>query len=355
MTGTDDSTFRLLVEQSPDGHIILVDGVFTYLNAAAIRMFGWESDPPLGLTVLDVIDPVDHDRCKRNILLRQSGVLRGANRYTGVRRDGETFPIEVHTAALGSGGGAGLHGMVRDISDRQRMEDILDRSQRSGMVSRLVAGAAHDLNNLLAVIQSNAELLTRQDGGEQSAAAVERILAAVGRSEQKVAQMHELGAAVLEGGDLEVLHVNALVEDVLELTRSRWRDEADLEGISYRVSWEPGEVAPVEVVSTDLRAALVALVLRALDAMPEGGALSLSTVPAEDGWVSVRVSDSGERVPSLLADEATEEPWTVDDSSALGLGLSVVRHDPQVTSHDRADAASTRHSRPPPYKRTVSA
>ena len=44
VNSTDDSTFRLLVEKSPDGHFILEDGEFTYLNSAALRMFGWDED-----------------------------------------------------------------------------------------------------------------------------------------------------------------------------------------------------------------------------------------------------------------------------------------------------------------------
>lgn len=322
---TDDSTFRLLVEQSPDGHFILVDGVFTYLNAAALRMFGWEDSPPSRLSVLDVIHPADHERCRRNILLRQSGALRGATPYRGVRRDGDTFPIEVHTAPLGSGGGAALHGIVRDISDRQQVEDALLRTEHSGMLGRLAAGTAHDLNNLLTVIQANAEVIERSEEDAGAQAALKRILAAVRRGEQHVNQMHELGIVHAPDQQPVPLHVNALVEDVLNLTRSRWKNEAERAGVRYEISWEPGNAPPVALVPGDLRAAVVAMVFNGLDAMPSGGRLTLRTGQNEDGQTTISVEDEGAESDDSTLDDLTNLLFTTQPGQKVGLGLYLVR------------------------------
>ncbi|MEE2830029.1 MAG: ATP-binding protein, partial [Myxococcota bacterium] len=325
MDPADDSTFRLLVEQSPDGHFILVDGVFTYLNAAATEMFGWGDLPPDNLKALDVIDPSDHERLQRNMLLRQSGALRGANSYLGVRKDGSNFPIEVHTAPLGSGSGVALHGVVRDVSDREKLEDVLVRSEQDGLLARLASGTAHDFNNLLAVIQSNAEVIQRGEDKEQADAALKRILAAVRRGEQKVTQMQRLRAGPGLTGKPMSTHLNSLVEEVLELTRPRWRDEADLQGVRYEICWEPGEPPAVVASPSDLRAALVALVFNAVEAMPQGGVLTLRTGAHGKDLASISIHDSGEGLETTDLEALSDVFYTTRPDRSVGLGLHLVR------------------------------
>ena len=198
MNSMDDSTFRLLVEESPDGHFILEDGEFTYLNSAALRMFGWDEDLPTPLAVTKFVDPRDHPRLERNILLRQSGSLQGPVVYRARHRSGEIFAVEVHSVALGVGTTRTLHGTVRDVSERQVMEAELSRQGQSDMTSRLVGGTAHDLNNLLAVVQASAELLEEDSLSEGARAAVTRILDSVQDSKVKIHQLTELGAGPRE-------------------------------------------------------------------------------------------------------------------------------------------------------------
>jgi PAS domain S-box-containing protein len=322
---TDDSTFRHLVEQAPDGHFILVDGVFTYLNSAASRMFGWGDDPPEGLSVLEVIHPDDHERCQRNILLRQSGALRGATAYRGLRRNGELFPIEVHTVPMGSGGSVALHGIIRDLSDRKEMEDALVRTEQSALISRLVAGASHDLNNLLAIIQASADVLERGALDPDAAAAVERIQKAVRRSGRKVAQMKDLGLAHIEDQDPEPLYINSLIDGVLSLTRARWKDEAERAGIRYEISWNPGAPPPVRGCSGDLQAALVALVFNAIEAMPTGGRLTIETGLTAEGEVSIRVQDEGKGIEEPTLEDLSDVFYTTQPGRKIGLGLHLVR------------------------------
>ena len=124
MHSTDDPIFKFLVEQSPDGQFVVVDGTFVYLNSAAAKMFSFDGSDPTELRVVDVLHPSEHERALRNMALRASGVLRGAAQYLVRRKDGTTFPIEVHAAPLKWDGRSGLHGIIRDIIQNHLMQVI---------------------------------------------------------------------------------------------------------------------------------------------------------------------------------------------------------------------------------------
>jgi len=323
---TENPIFKFLVEQSPDGQFVVVDGAFVYLNAAAAKMFSFDGDDPTELKVVDVLHPSEHERALRNMALRASGVLRGAAQYLARHKDGTTFPVEVHAAPLKWDDRSGLHGVIRDITARRKMEETLERMERTSVVSRLASGLAHDFNNLLAVIQSSADVARRfGDGTGELEAAVERIEAAVKRGSDKVRQIQQMAGQRAPSQEFRPLHINPVVEDVLDLTRARWQDEAESKGISYDVQWEPGTPPAVVGSPSDLRAALVALVFNAVEASPDGGTLAIRTGETKSGEVLVTVRDTGDGIADENLSQLTDAMFTTRRDRQMGLGLHLVQ------------------------------
>lgn len=322
----DDGIFRFLVEHSPDGHFIVLDERFAYLNPAALAMFGYSLQEFHGLSVPDILDPSEHDRCRRNMALRAEDKLKGATTYLARRSDGTTFPIEVHGASLDFGGRRGLHGVIRDITSRRKMEDRLERLERSHLAGRLASGIAHDFNNLLAVIQANSEAVQRQLPEDQDVqAAMKRIAVAVRRGTEKVRHVRQIGGGASGGEGFRPLHVNPIVEDIIDLTRARWRDEAEAAGIHYDVRWEPGQPPACEGSVADLRAALVALVFNAMEAMPGGGPLGIRTGKSPSGGALIEVEDAGEGISASNLPRLTDAFFTTRSDRQMGLGLHLVQ------------------------------
>ena len=326
MTAADDTIFRFLVEHSPDGHFVAIEEEFVYLNPSAQRMFGHDGDGSPNLTVKEILHASEHERGQRNVALRASGVLRGATTYLANRRDGTAFPIEVHAAPLDWKGKRGIHGVIRDITARRKMEERLEEMERSSLVARLASGIAHDFNNLLAVIQTNAEVAIREAGkGSALEALLQRIRVAVQRGSQKVRQIQQMRG---QGGptvEFRPLYTNALVEEVLDLTRPRWQDEAESEGIHFNIRWEPGEPPPLDGAPGDLRAALVAILFNALEAMPEGGPVTIRTSETKDGDVLITIQDQGEGIQRENLTRLTDAFFTTRPDRKMGLGLHLVR------------------------------
>ncbi len=323
----DDDFFRFLVENSPDGHFILLQGGnFAFLNEAAMTMFGLDPQVSVELHLADILDPSESERSKRNMALRLRGVLKGAASYLAKRFDGSTFPVEVHARPMEFEGEQAVHGVIRDVTARRKMEQRLESMERSHLVSRLASGIAHDLNNLLAVIQSNTEVAQKESRTNPMAlAALRRIHSAVQRGSAKVTHIRQMGGGGAARTEFGAIYVNPIVEEVIDLTRARWQDEAEAAGVIYDVQWQPGSVPTVDGCAADLRAALVALVFNALEAMPRGGCLSLASSVDESGSAVVTIKDTGEGTAGSSLPQLTDAFFTTRTDRQMGLGLHLVQ------------------------------
>jgi formate hydrogenlyase transcriptional activator len=123
---TSEEHFRLLVEQAPNG-IFLVDSQGKYLdvNSAGAEMLGYARDEILRLSIADMVAPEEIERIPRELqALIEKGTLR--SEWKVRRKDGSFFPGEVSGRRLSDGR---LQGILCDISDRKRAEEILRQSE----------------------------------------------------------------------------------------------------------------------------------------------------------------------------------------------------------------------------------
>ena len=121
-----EEIFRLLVEQAPNG-IFLVDsrGKYLAVNSAGAEMLGYTRDEILLLSIADMVAPEEVERIPRELqALNEKGTLR--SEWKVKRKDGSLFPGEVFGQRLSDGR---LQGILYDISDRKRAEDVLRQSE----------------------------------------------------------------------------------------------------------------------------------------------------------------------------------------------------------------------------------
>ena len=116
---------------------------------------------------------------------------------------------------------------------------------------------------------------------------------------------------------------NALVAEVVELTRPRWRDEALARGATIQVETDTRARRPIFVCAPEVREALVNLIFNAIDAMPSGGRLTLSTRDDEAG-VAIEVADTGAGIDDRDLPRVFEPFFTTKAAGeGHGLGLAV--------------------------------
>ncbi|MBI4241391.1 MAG: response regulator, partial [Candidatus Rokubacteria bacterium] len=146
-------------------------------------------------------------------------------------------------------------------------------------------------------------------------------------------------------GVVQAVDLNHVVEEVVEVTRSRWKDEAEARGIRYDL---PMELVPVPRVAGDpaeLREALTNILFNALDAMPRGGRVTFRT-GVEGERVFCSVADSGIGMPEEVRRRVFEPFFTTKAEKGSGLGLSIVygivtRHGGEIEVESQVGDGST--------------
>ncbi len=211
-----------------------------------------------------------------------------------------------------------LQGVVDDLKSTQAQ---LVRGETLRAMGQLSSGMAHHLNNLFAVILGRVELLM----GKVQEQSVRRSLEIIQRTAQdgaEVVRRVQRFSRVQPVSDAVAVDLNQLVHEVVELTRPRWQDEAQLRGSRIEVALETGTVGAAAGEPAPLREVLMNLLLNAADSITQAGKITLRTWMKDDR-VYCSVTDTGSGMPEEVRRRALEPFFTTKGPKATGLGLSV--------------------------------
>ena len=240
-------------------------------------------------------------------------------------------------------------GLQKAYEELRRTQQVVVQQERLRALGQMASGVAHDVNNALSPILAYSELLlsTLPDLPKASRHYLEIINQAGGDVTKIVARMREFYRRRSETEELTEVDVNRSIEEVIELTRPRWRDLSQRDGISIQIQHELDPHLPRLLSDpSELREALINLVFNAVDALPQGGTITFisrfvsrpKTVGngEPERLIQVEVRDNG-----IGMDEKTRqrclEPFfsTKAQRGGTGLGLAMVygmtqRHDGNI-------------------------
>jgi two-component system cell cycle sensor histidine kinase/response regulator CckA len=336
-----EERFRQVVEGSPVGVYIQTDGLFRYLNPAALAMFGAEAAVQIvGRAILERIHPDDHAVVNERI--RAGKEERRAMPFLEerfLRLDGTTFDVEVSASPFVFDGRNGAIVFVRDITERKQaenerlaLEQQLRQAQKMEAVGKLAGGIAHDFNNILMVIQSYTEML--QDSlpaHDRLRRNTQEIMKASDRAVSLTRQMLAFSRKQILSP--VVLDLNVVIDDTAKMLRRLIGEDIDFRVSSAESLWAV-EADPDQIVQI-----LMNLCVNARDAMPQGGTITITTgnVTVEAGGMSGRtyvlpgdyvrlsVTDSGVGISKELQEQIFEPFFTTKEiGKGTGLGLSTV-------------------------------
>ncbi|HYC77348.1 MAG TPA: ATP-binding protein [Planctomycetota bacterium] len=344
-----ESTARLFFEGAPEGAVILdAAGVVVAANAAFLEILGTTAERVLGRSpadwtgpaarraFLELLDPPPGGRRRGKVALRRAdGGETPALISTIGLEDDDARRIFVIVARVASKNVADPHdaheepAVLRARLDAAAAELAAAREtsaerERMAALGRMTSGIAHDLNNALAPIVGYAELLLEGPSplAPEVRADLEVIHTAACDAAATVRRLREFyrgqGRPAPEAVDLA-----DVVEHVVALAQPSWRDQALAGGAVIRVVKDLAPGVLVSGYASELREALLNLVLNAVDAMPHGGTLTVRTA-FDDGRPVLEVSDEG---VGMTAEQRRRcfEPYFTTKGHGSGLGLSLVK------------------------------
>ena len=208
----------------------------------------------------------------------------------------------------------------RTLSDLKAAQETLVRGATLRAVGELAAGAAHHLNNLMAVVLGRTQLLLMRDVPPAMMQSLKTIERAAVDAADTVRRIQAFGRTDRDPPATGI-DLNALIEEALQLTRSRWENEAQAKGIRIQMVFEPVPLPKVPGRSAEIREVVANLILNAVDAMPAGGGLVIRT-SQEGNRAIVSVRDNGAGMSEDVKRRAFEPFFTTKGVKSTGLGLA---------------------------------
>jgi PAS domain S-box-containing protein len=230
---------------------------------------------------------------------------------------------------------ARLYGALQQAYDdlRQTQQTVLQQ-ERLRALGQMASGIAHDINNALSPVALYTESLIERETGlsERGREYLRTIQLAVEDVAETVARMREFYRQREPQLLLAPIELNQLVQQVLDLTRARWRDLPQSQGIDIRLETQLAARLPgLMGAEVEIRDALTNLVFNAVDAMPKGGTLTVRTRPVAEpgqpevpGAVQLEVSDTGVGMDEETRRRCLEPFFTTKGERGTGLGLAMV-------------------------------
>jgi PAS domain S-box-containing protein len=226
---------------------------------------------------------------------------------------------------------AQLYGALqRAYDDLRTSQQQIMQQERLRALGQMASGIAHDINNAISPVALYTEALLEREPSlsERGRSQLEIIQRAVDDIAQTVARMGEFYRQREPQVSLMPVDLNKLVGQVIALTRARWSDMAQQRGASIDVRTELAPDLPaVAAVESQIRDALVNLVFNAVDAMPEGGPLTIRTglaAGSKSQIVLLEVEDKGVGMNEDTRRRCLEPFFTTKGTRGTGLGLAMV-------------------------------
>jgi PAS domain S-box-containing protein len=355
--------YRQLLEGTRDA-IVLSDqhGMITLFNPAAQALFGyWESEvrgQPLTILMPEEFQEAHRRGFQRYLETREARIIGRTVEVRGRCKTGEIFPLEISLSAIELPEGIGFLGVIRDLTERQRMQGRIVQAEKLASLGLLSAGLAHEINNPLAYVANNLTVLQRDVSSlAEVLAAYEEARPTLASSHPELAERiarladeHDLayvrehldeilkstrqgikrvsdivqnlrGFARLDQAAIDRLDLNAAIASTLELLRGR------LKAYQIDVIQNLGKIPQIVCAPAQINQVILNLLLNAQQAITatrrEGGRIEIDT-SASRKEVTLEITDNGCGIPAEIHARIFDPFFTTKPvGEGTGLGLSI--------------------------------
>lgn len=340
-------TLEKIIDHVPESICLLdANGTLVRINRSMVKMQGGDASAAIGSSpAVFFQDPEAFGDLMADVTKSDQKLLLDVF-MTGP--EGENHKVDVFLTRLPDEEGAtkGYLLVIYDMAEKKALSEQLLRTEKLAALGTMAGGVAHDFNNMLMRILGNTQLLMLQAGDETLRGRLENIASAVQDAALTLKRLQTFAGKNGEGqGNVGVVDVAEIVNEVVEFTRPRWKTSLEKHGVTVDVKLDVTPGCPARVSASDLREALANIVLNAVDAMPAGGTLMI-TSGCDGDRVWIEVSDTGVGMSEEVIRKAFDPFFSTKGVGNSGLGLSVSwnlinRHDGDIVVASQPGKGST--------------
>ncbi|GAE35490.1 sensor histidine kinase [Halalkalibacter akibai JCM 9157] len=309
-----ENLYRQIVEKSPDGIMVEKEGKLIYANPATAELYGKSlEDNLIGELISDILLPGEESNISENQKLACEHPPIHVSEKKLMKADGTSLSIETIENSLSYKGEAATQIMVRDITYRKQIEDLINNSEKLSVAGQLAAGVAHEIRNPLTGIKGFIQLLKATTS--ENAQYYDIIMSEVERINEIVNEFLYLAKP-------EIPHVKkqdllVLINEVVMLLNT----QAILKNVQIHI--DCNEIPLIYCESNQIKQVLINIVKNAIEIMPDGGNVWI-TVRQEETLVKTIIRDEGKGIPKERL-VRLGEPFYTTKEKGTGLGLMVSR------------------------------
>ncbi|MFL6336705.1 MAG: PAS domain-containing protein [Pyrinomonadaceae bacterium] len=298
------------------------EGRLMWINSAGAAMCGYAKESLIGRHFSELVDETDRDAAEERF--RRS--LAGESQTVELRLlrpdGGVRYVVSDSTPLVIDGRTTGVLAITRDVTEQRLERERAAQADKLRALGQLASGVAHDFNNALAAILGRAQLLRRTAEGDPNLTrGLDIILTAAEDAAATVRRIRSFARQLPGEGHAKVC-VAELLRDAVEITRTRWENDARARGLRYDVSVESDDALHTHGNASELREVFVNLVVNAIDAMPAGGHLDISC-RRRGGRLRLLFTDTGTGMAEEVRARIFEPFFTTKGVHGTGLGLFV--------------------------------
>lgn len=316
-----EGKYRVLVEEINDGYFVNQRGRIVFANRAFAELHGYQPEEVVGKPYVDFVAEESRLQVEKLYRQRMSG-RETTDLYVYLRRhkSGQTLPTENKVKRILFREAKAVAGICRDITERTEAERRIREAERLAHIGRLTASLAHEIRNPLSSVKLNSQIILKNmtfGGNDQRR--LEIIVQEISRLERILDEMLDFARPVRL--ILKKASLNAILDSCLEIIEARVKEKNLIVRKAY------GARLPRIVVDEEkMEQALINIFLNALEALPPGGALAVTTkaLRTHRRRLQVLIDDDG---PGPSPDDLPYvfNPFFSNKKNGTGLGLFNVK------------------------------
>ena len=349
----------IFILQDHDG----LEARFRYANEAFSSITGFEPNELLYKSWTDLVQADNLQETMERYRRRQRGeTFDQAYEIRMVRKDGTLITVHGSFALSTHEGKVATIGFLRDITERKKGEKALWRSQRLASIGRLAAEIAHEMNNPLTSVLTFCKLantiLQQEPFPTKRLAELRDYISYLNSETERCANISRNLLDFSRQSEIEIREND--IHEILEKTLTILRHRAGLDEIEIQTDYA-SELPLSSCDFKQLQQAFVNILWNAIEAMPEGGTLTVATrFDQEKDRIEIRINDTGAGIPEEDVEKIFEPFYTTKaEGKGVGLGLSVAygiirQHQGEIHLHSEVGEGTQVTIHLPPGPRALS-